>query len=60
MNQTAKYENKDPRCTYPYQPNDPLDYCCRYAMHVDRVNNGNLRDIMNCSRCEFYEENNEI
>lgn len=30
-----KYENKDPRCTFPFRPDTGLDYCWSYATHVD-------------------------
>ncbi|KKK80163.1 hypothetical protein LCGC14_2826260, partial [marine sediment metagenome] len=31
----GSYENKDPRCQYPFVLGNLLDYCWTYATHVD-------------------------
>jgi len=45
-----KYENPDPRCTYPFTP-DPLGYCWGYACHVD--GDPQFKDF-NCEGCECW------
>lgn len=50
-----KYKNPDTRCSYPYQPNDALDYCWGYADKID--NNKTKEEIESmCNGCEFWKE----
>jgi hypothetical protein len=50
----GKYENKDPRCTYPFEPL-PTGYCWGYAVSVDY---GVPMTAEKCkkSKCDCWEE----
>ena len=54
----GKYENTDPRCRYPYNPEAPLDYCWTYAIHVD--GDPKYKDLESlCRDCEFWKPEEE-
>lgn len=49
-----KYENPDPRCTYPFEA-DPLGYCWSYAHHVDgKAGFENME--AHCRNCDCWNE----
>jgi len=48
-----KYENKDTRCTYPFE-SDSLGYCWGYAECVDK---GKHIEEKFCKQCELWKEN---
>lgn len=51
-NPFLKYENKDPRCDYPFTP-DPLGYCWGYANNVDENKTKEECDKY-CKGCEMW------
>lgn len=55
MTDTREYENRDARCTYPFEPN-AIGYCWSYAHHVDGTSK--FEDILKiCEGCELWNEN---
>ncbi len=51
------YENKDPRCTYPFDLGNPrlTEYCWGYALNI--AENRTKEEIERwCNGCEFWEE----
>jgi hypothetical protein len=48
-----KYKNPDERCTYPYVPNDALDYCWGFAQAADNKSEETFKKV--CLGCEFWE-----
>ncbi len=59
----AKYENKDPRCDYPFTP-DPIGYCWGFAQYIDYLKrpiawkNGVKWYKLSCRGCESYKDKN--
>ena len=48
------YENKDPRCQYPFEPMS-LGYCWSYAHYVD--GDAGFEDIESvCKNCELWQD----
>lgn len=54
----GNYENKDPRCQYPYRPDTRFGYCWTYAHHVDgTLGYANLE--AHCRGCEYWKPEEE-
>jgi len=51
----ANYENKDPRCVYPFTLH-PLGYCWGYATNVDKNKTKTEHDEFCSAGCDMWIE----
>ena len=59
MNKYDKYQNKDSRCCYPFEPN-PLGYCWGYANWVDEGKKDYEEFVKtHCEKCDKWREDEE-